>query len=122
MHYKVAGMADTREPWESQLRKGMAEVLVLNALQCGEAYAYDLARAFADLPGGELGEGTLYPLLSRLRQQGLVSARLVESPSGPARKYYSLTPAGERARQAMNLQVEELVSTWRTLRDRRSRT
>lgn len=115
-------MADDREPWSAQLRKGMAEALVLNALQGGESYAYDLARSFAGLPGGELGEGTLYPLLSRLRQQGLVSARLVESDSGPARKYYRLTPAGERARQAMNRQVEELFETWRTLRDRRSRT
>lgn len=115
-------MGDVMDPWATQLRKGLAEVLVLNALHGGEAYAYDLARSFADLPGGELGEGTLYPLLSRLRQQCLVSARLVESDSGPARKYYRLTPAGERARQAMNRQVEELFETWRTLRDRRSRT
>ena len=95
--------------WTVQVRKGLLEVLVLNALQGGETYAYDLVRSLGDTPGVELAEGTLYPLLSRLRLQGLVATRLVESNAGPARKYYRLTPAGERALAAMNAHLDALV-------------
>jgi PadR family transcriptional regulator PadR len=99
--------------WTVQVRKGLLEVLVLNALQGGETYAYDLVRSLGDAPGVELAEGTLYPLLSRLRLQGLVATRLVESNSGPARKYYRLTPAGERALAAMNAHLDALVAACR---------
>jgi PadR family transcriptional regulator PadR len=60
-------------------------------------------------------EGTLYPLLSRLRVQGLISARLEESPEGPARKYYALTRDGRRIMAAMNEYLETLNKGARTL-------
>ncbi|MFM2091585.1 MAG: hypothetical protein RLZZ127_2074 [Planctomycetota bacterium] len=99
--------------WKIQLRKGLLEVAVLNALRDGEQYGYDLARSLADGPEGDLGEGTLYPLLSRLRQQGLVATRLVESPNGPARKYYRLTADGLRTLAAMNDHLDTLAAGWR---------
>jgi PadR family transcriptional regulator PadR len=102
--------------WTVQVRKGLLEVLVLNALRAGETYAYDLVRSLGDAPGAELGEGTLYPLLSRLRLQGLVETRLVESNAGPARKYYRLTPAGERTLAAMNAHLDALVAACRRRR------
>lgn len=108
--------ADGVEAWAVQVRKGLLELLVLNALLAGEAYGYDLARSLAGLPGGDLGEGTLYPLLSRLRLRGLVSTRLVESASGPARKYYRLTAAGVATLEAMNRHFTGLVSLWQGLR------
>jgi PadR family transcriptional regulator, regulatory protein PadR len=56
----------------------------------------------ASVEGLVVTEGTVYPLLSRLRKAGLVRARLVESPAGPVRKYYTLTPEGRRVRDTMN--------------------
>ena len=104
--------------WAEQLRRGWLDLCVLNALQGGERYGYDLARTLAALPGPVVTEGTLYPLLSRLRLQGLVATRLEESSSGPARKYYALTPHGRRTLERMNEHVETLVAQTRKLRAR----
>ncbi len=104
--------------WAEQLRRGWLDLCVLNALQGGERYGYDLARTLAALPGRVVTEGTLYPLLSRLRLQGLVATRIEESSSGPARKYYALTPQGRRALERMNEHVETMVAQTRKLRAR----
>ena len=81
----------------TELRRGVLEYCVLAVVREKEAYAYDIVRALSR--SGELvtSEGTLYPLLSRLRRSGLVSARWRESPSGPPRRYYRITDAGRRA-------------------------
>jgi PadR family transcriptional regulator, regulatory protein PadR len=80
----------------ANLRRGTIEFCVLALVQDEPRYALDLARDLAD---AELltSEGTLYPLLSRLRRDGLVSTSWVESPSGPPRRYYRTTAAGSRA-------------------------
>lgn len=80
----------------ANLRRGTIEFCVLALVQNEPRYALDLARDLAD---AELltSEGTLYPLLSRLRRDGLVSTSWVESPSGPPRRYYRTTAAGSRA-------------------------
>lgn len=104
--------------WAVQIRRGWIELCVLKALERGERYGYDLVRTLASLPGLGVTEGTLYPLLSRLRLQGLVSTRLVESPEGPARKYYTLTPHGRRTLSQMNGHVDTLVRQVRRLGDK----
>lgn len=101
--------------WAVQIRRGWIELCVLKALEHGERYGYDLVRTLAALPGLDVTEGTLYPLLSRLRLQGLVSTRLVESPEGPARKYYALTARGRRTLSQMKDHVEALVRQVRRL-------
>jgi PadR family transcriptional regulator, regulatory protein PadR len=80
----------------ANLRRGTIEFCVLALVQEQPRYALDLARDLAD---AELltSEGTLYPLLSRLRRDGLVTTSWVESPSGPPRRYYRTTSAGTRA-------------------------
>jgi PadR family transcriptional regulator PadR len=107
--------------WAVQLRRGWLELCVLNALAGGERYGYDLARTLAALPGENVTEGTLYPLLSRLRLQGLVFTRLEESSGGPARKYYALTAAGRRAVEKMNAHIEDMVAQSRRLREHKER-
>ena len=87
-------MNDFFDNWTVQVRKGVLELCVLNALAEQERYGYDLVKTLVTVPGLGVTEGTLYPLLSRLRVAGLVSARLKESTQGPARKYYSLTKDG----------------------------
>lgn len=83
--------------WTTQVRKGLLEFCIVNLLAQGEQYAYDLVKRLAEIRGVVVTEGTVYPLLSRLRKAGLVAARLEESPDGPARKYYALTKEGQRA-------------------------
>ena len=78
-----------------QLKKGVLEMCVLALLSKGDNYAYDIASRMAEAVG--MGEGTVYPLMRRMQNDGLVSTYLVESASGPPRKYYKLTAEGKMA-------------------------
>lgn len=109
-------MNDFFDNWIVQVRKGLIEFHVLSALAAKERYGYDLVKTLLGVPGLGVTEGTLYPLLSRLRVQGLVSARLVESTEGPARKYYALTSEGRRILTAMDDYLKTLNQGARTLR------
>jgi PadR family transcriptional regulator PadR len=111
-----AATEDPLENWTVQVRKGVLDLCVLNLLAGGERHGYDLVRQLAGLPGFGVTEGTLYPLLSRLRVQGLLKTRLEESSEGPARKYYSLTPAGRKAAAQMSDHLDELLAACRALR------
>ena len=77
-----------------QMRKGILEFCILNIISRGEVYASDMLE---ELTSAKIMvvEGTLYPLLTRLRKAGLVDYKWVESTSGPPRKYYTLTESGE---------------------------
>ncbi len=88
---------------------------MLNSLQGGERYGYDLVKALVARPGLGITEGTIYPLLSRLRSQGFVKAQLVESREGPARKYYKLTRTGNKERGRMNTYYHGLSDAVDTL-------
>jgi PadR family transcriptional regulator PadR len=84
----------------SQLRRGVLEFCVLALLRDGERYGFELVRALSDAGGLVTTEGTLYPLLARLRRDGVVETTWRESSSGPPRRYYRLTPAGHEALRA----------------------
>ncbi len=102
--------SDFLSNWTVQARKGLLELGVLNALAPEERYGYDLVKSLVAWSGLDITEGTIYPLLSRLRKQGLVETRLVESSGGPARKYYSLTAEGRAAAVQMNERFEAPVA------------
>ena len=95
-------MDDFFDNWTVQVRKGLLELCILNALADKERYGYELVKTLVSIPGLGVTEGTLYPLLSRLRVQGLITSRLEESSEGPARKYYALAPGGRKVMGAMN--------------------
>lgn len=101
-------MDDFFDNWTVQVRKGLLELCILTALADDERYGYELVKSLVAVPGLGVTEGTLYPLLSRLKAAGFVSSRLEESPSGPARKYYALTPEGRRAMMAMHDYLAQL--------------
>ena len=82
------------ESIQVQLRKGALELCVLAVLSRGESYGYEIASTL--VAAVNMGEGTIYPLMRRMQNDGLVATRIVESSSGPPRKYYRLTPLGER--------------------------
>lgn len=83
------------ESIQVQLKKGVLEMCVLALLSGGDGYAYEIAARLADDIG--MGEGTIYPLMRRMQNDGLVSTYLQESGSGPPRKYYRLTKTGALA-------------------------
>lgn len=108
-------VSDFFDNWTVQVRKGLLELCILNALAEEEQYGYALVKTLVEIPGLGVTEGTLYPLLSRLRVQGLISARLEESAEGPARKYYALTKEGRKLMGAMNDYLEVLCQGTRKL-------
>lgn len=80
------------EAIEIQLKKGVLGLCVLALLSRGNSYAYEIASKLSHAV--DMGEGTIYPLMRRMQNEGLVATYLEESPSGPPRKYYKLTAAG----------------------------
>ena len=84
----------------AQMRKGTLQYCVLALLADEERYGFDLVRSLAETDGMVTSEGTIYPLLSRLRRDGLVETTWRESTSGPPRRYYKLTTAGRTALEA----------------------
>lgn len=98
------------ETIEIQLKKGVLGLCVLALLARADSYAYEIASRLSDAI--DMGEGTIYPLMRRMQTDGLVETYLVESPSGPSRKYYRLTSAG---RAALDAQTAEWKSFTRAV-------
>lgn len=88
--------------WITQIRRGLLELCILNALTKEHVYGYDVVRQLREIKYMVIGEGTIYPILSRLKREGLVTTTLEESPEGPARKYYTLTARGREVLSEMN--------------------
>jgi len=95
------------ENTKAQMRKGVLEYCILSILKDGEAYTSDILETLKDAKMLVV-EGTVYPLLTRLKNAGLLSYRWEESTSGPPRKYYDLTETGK-------LFLTELNTTWSEL-------
>ena len=89
---------------QSQMRKGVLEYCILSIIKRGEVYPSDIIEEMKDA-GLNLFEGTLYPLLNRLKNAGILSYRWVESTTGPPRKYFALTSKGQAF-------YDLLESTW----------
>ncbi|MEN8247463.1 MAG: PadR family transcriptional regulator [Bacteroidota bacterium] len=100
------------ENTQVQMRKGILEYCILQIVSRGEVYASDMLE---ELTSAKIMvvEGTLYPLLTRLRKSGLVEYKWVESSSGPPRKYYKLTNDGNDFLLNLNTTWEELVKSTR---------
>ena len=96
------------ENTQIQMRKGILEYCILQIISRGEVYASDMLE---ELTAAKMivVEGTLYPLLTRLKNAGLLEYKWVESKSGPPRKYYKLTEEGTHFLHGMNETWEELV-------------
>ena len=95
------------ENTKAQMRKGVLEYCILSILRDGEAYTSDILETLKDAKMLVV-EGTIYPLLTRLKNAGLLAYRWEESNSGPPRKYYALTETGQ-------LFLNELNTTWSEL-------
>jgi PadR family transcriptional regulator PadR len=115
LHCKVLFMAkpaislpefDSSERWEAQLRKGCLEMAVLASLWNGRLYGLEILRVLERDSRLVLAEGTIYPILNRLRTEGLLQSQWVEAEAGHPRKYYELTPSGRD-------RATRMAETWR---------
>lgn len=109
----VASQKPPLEPadkWEVQIRKGCLELAILAALWSGKLYGLEILRRLADGSDLIVPEGTVYPLLSRLKAEGLLESEWVEADAGHPRKYYRLTAGGRRRA----LQMSRFWSTFST--------
>ena len=102
--------------WTTQLRKGALELAILNALNGDRLYGYDIVRILRGYDGLMIADGTVYPILSRLKADGLVRATIEDSPDGPPRKYYELTKNGRSMLDEMNEAWDSLVTSVEGLR------
>lgn len=93
---------------KAQMRKGVLEFCILGILKNGDAYTSDIIEKLKEAKLIVV-EGTLYPLLNRLKNAGLLTYRWEESTSGPPRKYYALTPEGEGFLEELRLTWDELL-------------
>lgn len=96
------------------MRKGILEYCVMHIINRGEVYASDMIE---ELTGARIAvvEGTLYPLLNRLRKAGFLDYKWVESPSGPPRKYYILTEDGRAFLTVLDKTWQELVNSTQSI-------
>lgn len=94
------------ERWEAQFRKGCLELAILATLLQGRLYGLEILRKLESNPKLAIGEGTVYPILSRLRNEGFVVAEWIEAEAGHPRKYYELSKPG-RAR------IHQMATFWR---------
>ena len=100
-----AGEQEGADKWEVQLRKGCLELAILAALWEGKLYGLEILRRLESDSDLIVSEGTVYPLLSRLKALGLVRSEWVESDAGHPRKYYALTAPGKQ-------RLLDMSATW----------
>ena len=93
------------ERWEQQIRKGSLDMATLAALWSGRLYGLEIIRLFEGSSQLALAEGTIYPILSRLKNERLLASEWVEAEAGHPRKYYWLTEAGRT-------RLQQMAETW----------
>jgi len=98
------------QKWSSQVKKGVLSFIVLKVLGEREFYGYELIEEVKQYTKIEIAEGTLYPLMNRLKKEGLVDSNWVEQESGIPRKYYHLTDSGVK-------NLKEMEEYWQNLVD-----
>jgi PadR family transcriptional regulator, regulatory protein PadR len=96
---------DRGQHWEAQLRKGGLEMAILASLWQSRLYGLEILRSLSEKSELDVAEGTLYPILSRLKAEGLLESEWVEAEAGHPRKYYWLTTPGRR-------RAREMASAW----------
>jgi PadR family transcriptional regulator, regulatory protein PadR len=95
--------------WLSQVRRGLLELCILSLLGQQPMYGYQIVKRLTEVPGLVITEGTIYPLLSRLKSQGHVTSTLTESPYGPARRTYVLTEGGSHHLRSITQGWQDIV-------------
>ena len=104
------------ENWQTQLRKGLLDIVVLNLLSRGHSHGYEMVQKMKRIEGLQIREGNIYPVLARLETDGLVTSYSQPSTDGPPRKYFRLTEAGQKALDEMNKHWDQLINSLESIR------
>lgn len=96
--------------WIPQFRKGLVELCIMAALRDEEAYGYQIVERLSGVPGLEVTESTVYPVLARLARDDLVTIRSAPSPTGPPRRYYRLSEEGQG-------RLREMIGHWQAIQN-----
>lgn len=96
--------------WITQLKKSILPLLIMNMLAKRELYGYLLIVKIKECTGYDISEGTIYPILNRLKTEGLVDHKWVEQKSGIPRKYYQLTVEGKSKLKELNMNWDIVVT------------
>jgi len=102
--------------WQTQLRKGLLEIVILNLLQHGQCHGYEMAQTLKQSKGLVIREGNIYPVLARLQIDGLVTSYSQVSQNGPPRKYFKLTKLGQKVLGDMNTHWDQINEGVRRIR------
>lgn len=93
------------------MRRGLLELCILGLLEQRASYGYEIVTRLAGMPALAVGEGTIYPLLRRLKSLGRLTTYWQESEAGPPRQYYRLSPAGEEYLAALRVEWSQLSAS-----------
>jgi len=104
------------ENWQTQLRKGLLDIVVLNLLHQGPCHGYEMVQTMKRIEGLQIREGNIYPILARLETDGLVTSYPEPSTDGPPRKSFRLTSVGEEMLAKMNTRWEQIIESIRQIR------
>jgi PadR family transcriptional regulator PadR len=104
------------ENWQTQLRKGLLDIVVLNLLQRGDSHGYEMVQKMKRIEGLQIREGNIYPVLARLETDGLVTSYSQPSTDGPPRKYFKLTESGQKALDDMNAHWDRIITSLEIIR------
>ena len=99
---KMKAAPQQREDWLAQVRRGLLELCVLALINRTSTYGYEIVTHLSRSPHLAAGEGTVYPLLRRLRRDGFLNTKWIESDAGPPRQYYELTQRGRARLKALH--------------------
>ena len=101
--------------WETQLRKGVAELAILAVIAREETYGYRIVESLQGLDGLSLSESTVYPVLTRLARDGVLLVRTEAAPAGPTRRYYRLSTSGRQRLRDLSESVRTVLGSLTTL-------
>ena len=97
--------------WQTQLRKGLLELAVLNLLRDTQRHGYEMVQVLKKLQGLKIREGNIYPILARLQTDGVIKSKVKPSQDGPPRKYFELTAAGKNDLNQMNTHWNDVIGS-----------
>ncbi len=99
------------ENWQTQLRKGILDIVIMNLLSHGPCHGYEMVRQLKKIQGLKMREGNVYPILARLEQDLLIESYTESSNDGPPRKYFKLTVVGVEILNQMNQHWEQMIGS-----------
>ena len=97
--------------WQTQLRKGLLDIAVLNLLEQGQWHGYEMVQTLKQINGLKVREGNIYPILARLQTDGLVTSSMEPSRDGPPRKSFKLSRSGHKVLAEMNAHWDQIIES-----------